>query len=140
MSARSTNDHSPTQTAPEPVLLKTYPVLQMHFTTLVVASCVQLAFESHPPLLTRQLSVISRKARIFLVRCHSKPTGQDEHTCACHNGIRTSIGVTSFAGANDCIAAGIMRADGIRITSTVVHLTSIYKQPRVLCNRSIAHN
>lgn len=37
-----------------PKLVK--PVLQVHLTSFVVASCEQMAFFSHPPLLTRQLS------------------------------------------------------------------------------------
>ena len=38
----------------EPVFV--YPVLQVHCGAFVTASCEQIAFESHPPLFTLQLS------------------------------------------------------------------------------------
>ena len=66
-------------------------------------------------------------------KCSAKK--QAEPTRACHIRIRTSIGVASFASANDGIAAGIVRTDGIRITSTVVHLASIYEECSMLGKR-----
>ena len=46
-----------TTVEPEPEFVK--PALHTHLTAFVVGSCVQVAFESHPPLLTWQLSETS---------------------------------------------------------------------------------
>ena len=105
--------------APEAVLLK--PVLHLHFTAFVVASCEQSALASHPPLPTWQASendmttsANDQSELKVITRAH------DARTIA-------SVGISSLAGAYDCIAGSIVWTCRIGITSSIAHQTGVYE-------------
>lgn len=83
--------------------------------------------ESHPPFFTLQLSINTMsRPNEYIVLFHSIDF-LCVLTCANDIGIRTSIGVSSFAGTFDCIGFRMMRANCIDITTTIFNQTTIYK-------------
>ena len=102
-----------------PVLV--YPVLQVQITSLVDESCVQIAFESHPPFFTSQESrkIVSYEGFI----------GIDAKIIACvvlvtfanDNLALINIRVSNFACAFDSATISIECTDRIHITTTVVN-------------------
>ena len=115
----------PMQATCVPSALFVYPVLHVQSTALLPVSCEQVAFESHSPLLTRHESthlkyrIMSNTLFSWFEACTL--------TGAC--GIRgwTSVGIASLASAHDSIAWSVMCADGILVTSTILHLAAVWK-------------
>ena len=96
----------------------------MHTTAFVDESWEQTAFESHPPLLTVQLSIewIRFYGEEKLMRMRIITFTDDRWITG------TYVGITRFASTYYGVGCSIMRTNSILITSTIVYFATIFRE------------